>query len=91
MPLIEFYGLECPHCRNIEPLVARLEQEGHAVERYEIWHNADNRDNKFRPLEKGRCGGVPFLINTETDEWICGEADYATLKSLAEGKKIAHE
>ena len=25
--LIEFYGAECSHCRSIEPLIARLQDE----------------------------------------------------------------
>ncbi|MCL5733911.1 MAG: thioredoxin domain-containing protein [Patescibacteria group bacterium] len=81
--LLEFYGLECPHCKNMEPLVARLEKEtGKNFEKYEVWHNAENA-KKMDGYDKGRCGGVPFFINTETDKIICGEAPYEEIVRLS--------
>jgi hypothetical protein len=37
--------------------------------------------------DKGYCGGVPFFFNTETEEYICGEAPYEKLKNWASKKK----
>ena len=34
-------------------------------------------------FDRGRCGGVPFFINTETDATICGEATIDELKAWA--------
>lgn len=81
--LYEFYGQECPHCHAMRPLVERLEkEEGVKVEKYEVWHNDENR-KKMMQYAEGRCMGVPFYFNTDTENFICGEADYETLKKWA--------
>jgi hypothetical protein len=84
--LIEFYGTECSHCRTMEPLVERLQdEEGLEIARLEVWHNEENA-RRMRELEQGRCGGVPFFYNTQTSQWICGSASYEKLKAWAVGK-----
>ena len=81
--LIEFYGLECSHCKNIEPLVSKLESEtGVHVEKLETWHNQEN-SQKQDEYDKGLCGGVPFFYNTETNKYLCGEVEYEELKKWA--------
>ncbi len=83
--LLEFFGQECPHCAKMESLVAQLEQEDAVrLEKYEVWHNTDNL-KKMEDLDKGRCGGVPFFMNTETQKSICGETSYEELKKWALG------
>jgi len=85
--LLEFYGEECPHCVRMKPLVERLEkEEGVILEKYEVWHNEENK-KKMIVADGGRCGGVPFFLNTETQKFICGGASYEELKELALGKK----
>ena len=66
MPLLEFYGAECPHCVTIAPIVDRL-KEGYAIEQLETWHNRENA-KKQKQYDKGMCGGVPFFINTDSGE-----------------------
>lgn len=84
--LLEFYGQECGHCINMEPSVARLEKElGVKVEKYETWHNEEN-DKMRDKYDQGKCGGVPFFVNTDTGATICGEVDYAELKAWAAPK-----
>ena len=85
MALLEFYGEECSHCQTMRPLVERLEKEGFKVEKYETWHDAENK-LKLWDLDKGYCDGVPFFINTDSNKFICGEAGYEDLRSWAEGK-----
>lgn len=85
MALLEFYGTECPHCRRMEPLIAKLEGEGHKVERYETWHDEKNAA-MLAQYDRGFCGGVPFFFNTDSGKWICGATDYESLKAWAEGK-----
>ena len=81
--LIDFFGRECPHCHNMDPLVDRLEKEtGMKVERMEVWHNAENAQ-KMESYDHGKCGGVPFFVNTKTDATICGEVPYDVLKKWA--------
>lgn len=84
--LLEFYGEECSHCITMRPLVEKLEKaEKIKFERFEVWHNEKNA-KKMEKYDRGRCGGVPFFINTDTDKFICGEDSYEALKNLADGK-----
>ncbi|MFY9462226.1 MAG: hypothetical protein WAP51_03435 [Candidatus Sungiibacteriota bacterium] len=81
--LLEFYGKECSHCVRMHPLVERLEKEaGLKVEKYEVWHDEANA-KKMEEYDKDFCGGVPFFYNTETKDYICGEADFSRLKEWA--------
>ena len=83
--LLEFYGTECPHCVRMQSLVERLEKElGCRVERYEVWHNMENRKIMER-YDKDSCGGVPFYFNSKTGKSICGETGYDELEVWAKG------
>jgi thiol-disulfide isomerase/thioredoxin len=87
MALLEFYGKECPHCVEMRPLVERLEAElGVDVEKYETWHDEKNEEKRRIHDKGGECGGVPFFVNTESGETICGAVPYETLKAWAKGK-----
>jgi thiol-disulfide isomerase/thioredoxin len=82
--LLEFYGTECGHCLAMRPLVERLEQEtGVVIEKIETWHNEGN-EAKRQQYDQGRCGGVPFFINTDTNATLCGEVSYEELKAWAQ-------
>jgi len=84
--LMEFYGKECGHCKKMDSLVEKLEQElGLKVQRMEVWHDEENQ-KKFVDEARGICQGVPFFVNTETQKTICGEASYEELKSWASGE-----
>jgi hypothetical protein len=55
--LLEFYGTECVHCKEMEPLIERLEaEEKIAITRLEVWHNEKNAA-LLRQLDPGHCGG----------------------------------
>lgn len=83
--LLMFYGTECEHCHEMNPLVARLEKaEKVKVERLEVWHNAENA-KLMKKYDKDFCGGVPFFYNTKTKKWICGAEEYEELKEWAVG------
>lgn len=85
--LLFFYGLECPHCLDIEKHVDKLISEGFLIKKIEVWHNLEN-DKMLEDLDKGddMCGGVPFFLNQISGKTICGEASYKELKNWAEGK-----
>ena len=88
MTLYEFYGDGCPHCEKMEPKVEQLQDEEEVkVEQLEVWEDQENAE-KQQELDDGKCGGVPFFYNTESDEYICGEADIETLKNWAQGKEV---
>lgn len=91
--LIEFYGTECPHCKDMDPIRERLEkEEGIKIRRLEVWHNEKNAKN-FVEMEPRKangervCGGVPFFLNLKTGKWICGSTDYESFKKWAKGKQ----
>jgi thiol-disulfide isomerase/thioredoxin len=90
--LVMFYARECPHCKNMMPLVDKLEkEESIKFERLEIWHNEKNADlmRSFRPVIAPKCGGqlkTPTFFNTETNDVLCGEVEYEKLKNWAEKK-----
>jgi thiol-disulfide isomerase/thioredoxin len=84
--LLDFFGTECVHCHEMDPLVERLEQELKVkVEHIEVWHNAKNAE-LLQKLDKGFCGGVPFFFNRKTGKWICGSTNYEKFKAWATGK-----
>ncbi|MBS3149884.1 hypothetical protein J4455_04310 [Candidatus Woesearchaeota archaeon] len=84
--LLEFYGIECVHCKEMDPLIKKLEQEeGIKITRIEVWHNAENAQLLSR-LDKIGCGGVPFCFNKKTGKALCGSTDWETFKKWAMGK-----
>ncbi len=81
-----FWARECPHCRNMMPLVDRLiEEEGVEIEKLEIWHNEENADlmRSFKDVIAPKCGGqlrTPTFFDSETNDVVCGEVEYEALK-----------
>ena len=86
---IMFWAKECPHCRNMMPLVDRLiEEEGVKIEKLEIWHNEENADlmRSYKDVIAHKCGGqlrTPTFFDSETNDVICGEVEYEALKEWA--------
>jgi thiol-disulfide isomerase/thioredoxin len=87
MALYEYFGDTCPHCITMKPLVEEVEKElGIKVEKLEVWNDEANLA-KMEEVDKGRCGGVPFFYNSDTDDFICGSSSKAKLVAWAQGKK----
>ena len=84
-----FWARECPHCKNMMPLVDRLiDKEGIEIEKLEIWHNEENADlmRSYKDVIAPKCGGqlrTPTFFDTETNDVICGEVEYEVLKEWA--------
>lgn len=84
---LDFYGTECVHCHEMDPIVEKVEKElGVKFKKIEVWHNAANAKMMEDEYDKGRCGGVPFYFNKKTGKFICGAVDYETFKKFAAGK-----
>lgn len=83
-----FYGKECPSCHDVMPLVDKLIVEGVGIEKLEVWHNDENA-KKFEEIDSGKCGGVPFLMNTDSGEWICGPESEEMFRKWAGGEKLS--
>ena len=88
--LYMFHGRDCPHCKNMMPLVDKLEEEsGIRFDKREVWHDDENQDlmRSFRPVLAPKCGGqlrVPTFFNPESEDVLCGEVEYEKLKEWAE-------
>mmetsp|Transcript_19336 Transcript_19336/g.33323 ORF Transcript_19336/g.33323 Transcript_19336/m.33323 type:complete len:210 (+) Transcript_19336:65-694(+) len=84
--LLEFYGIECDHCVDMEPLIEQLKDEmGLTLRRFEVWYNDDNLKLLQRLDKDGSCGGVPFFYNKRTQDWVCGATTYDNFKAWAQG------
>ncbi len=76
--VIEFYGAECPHCKNMIPIVSQVENEtGVKFVGLEIWHNSTNQGifQSYSDSIQKDCGmlGVPTFMSPKTNHSICGE------------------
>jgi len=73
MTLYEFYGDECPHCKNMDSKVEQLEEdEDVKVEKLEVWNNQENAE-KMEELDDGKCGGVPFSTTQKAKNGSVGK------------------
>ena len=83
--LIEFYGTECVHCKQMEPLMEKLSKELKAkIKRLEVWHNSENMKLLLQLVPGARA--IPIFFNRKTGKSILGNTDYDTLKAWAQGK-----
>ncbi|MCX6755804.1 MAG: conjugal transfer protein TraF [Candidatus Nomurabacteria bacterium] len=84
--LLFFYGSDCSHCDEMEPVCEKLKTEtGIELEKIEVDHSDENA-KMMESLDKEPCGGVPFFVNTISGKTLCGEVPYEDLKNWAEGK-----
>ena len=84
--LLDFYGTECVHCNEMNPMLEQLQKDLNVkIRKVEVWHNEENA-RLLEELDKGRCGAVPFFFNKKTGKFLCGAQDYETVKKWALGK-----
>ncbi len=94
--IIEFYGETCPHCIALRPVVEDLEKElGKSIQKKEVWNNEANKKlmMKYEDIIGEACGGfaaVPAIVNTKTNQALCGMHDKADIKNLIEGGDCAN-
>ena len=88
--LLMFSGTECVHCKEMDPIVEKLEKEGIKMTHLEVWHDSSNAKlmQQHDKDERGNefCGGVPFFFNEKTGKKICGNTSFEKLKAWAQGK-----
>ena len=87
----QFSGTECVHCREMDPIIRKVEKElGVKIHYVEVWHNEENAKFMESVDTDGHgkvfCGGVPLFYNEKTGKKICGSCDFETLKNWALGK-----
>ena len=64
--LIEFYGTECVHCKEMDPIREKVEKElGVKITRLEVGHNSEDAQLMQKYDKDGRgnpfCEGIPFF------------------------------
>lgn len=86
MALYEYYGETCPHCIAMKPVIEEVERElGVTFEKLEVWDNEENA-RKLEEVDRGRCGGVPYFYNSETDKFVCGATSKENIIKLVKGE-----
>lgn len=89
--VIEFYGETCPHCLSLKPVIADVEKElGVEITKLEVWNNEENKAvmQKYAELVSQACGGfaaVPAIVNTKTNQALCGVHEKEDIHNLIEG------
>tara|TARA_R100001377_G_scaffold38720_1_gene21583 strand:- start:154 stop:708 length:555 start_codon:yes stop_codon:yes gene_type:complete len=86
--LYYFYSVGCAFCKQIDPIVEKLNNEGYDILRLDIGEK-DN-DGLHREIENKydiRCG-TPFLVDGSNGNNICGNTDEETIKKWADGETI---
>ena len=84
--LIDFYGTECMRCKEMEPILERLEKELKVkVDRIEVWHNAANAA-MMGQYDKEQRGFVPMYVNKKTGKVLYGTQSYENMLKWAKGE-----
>jgi thiol-disulfide isomerase/thioredoxin len=88
--LIWFFGRECPHCKQLHPVVDKfIEDSGIKIEKLEVWHDDKNAQlmRSHGDVIAEACGGslgVPSFYNEKTGKALCGmRVDAAKLQKWA--------
>ena len=87
--LYYFHSVGCAFCKQIDPIVEKLNKEGYDILRLDL----SEKDNQglLREIENKydlRCG-TPFLVDGSNGKNICGgNATEEMIKAWADGKEI---
>ena len=86
--LYYFHSVGCAFCKQIDPIVEKLNKEGYDILRLDL----SEKDNQglLREIENKydlRCG-TPFLVDGSNGNNICGEANEEMIKKWVDGEEI---
>ena len=86
--LYYFHSVGCAFCKQIDPIVEKLNSEGYDILRLDL----SEKDNQglHREIENKydlRCG-TPFLVDGSNGKNICGQATEDMIKAWVDGKDI---
>ena len=86
--LYYFHSVGCAFCKQIDPIVEKLNNEGYDILRLDL----SEKDNQglHREIENKydlRCG-TPFLVDGSNGNNICGQATEEMIKAWVDGKEI---
>ena len=86
--LYYFHSVGCAFCKQIDPIVEKLNNEGHDILRLDL----SEKDNQglHREIENKydlRCG-TPFLVDASNGKNVCGNATEEMITKWANGEEI---
>jgi hypothetical protein len=83
--LISFVSDEYDHCKQMEPVLKRLEDDlGTVVRRINIFRRREFM-GLLEAMGHNDCGTLPFYYNRRTGQAICGATSYLNLKRWGTG------
>ena len=86
--LYYFHSVGCAFCKQIDPIVEKLNSEGYDILSLDMSEN-DNR-GLHREIENKydlRCG-TPFLVDASNGKNVCGNATEEMIKAWVDGEEI---
>ena len=86
--LYYFQSVGCAFCKEIDPIVEKLNKEGYDILRLDL--SEEDNQGLHREIENKydlRCG-TPFLVDGSNGNNICGEANEEMIKKWADGEEI---
>ena len=86
--LYYFYSVGCGFCKKLEPIIDKLNTEGHNILKLDL----AEKDNQWLKKElsdnyKKQCG-TPWLIDANTGNQVCGWRDKETIMKWIGGEDI---
>ena len=89
--LYYFYSTGCAFCKQIDPIVEKLNKDGYDILRLNVVEPQNlGLANELRTEYKSECKGTPYIVNAETGIEICGWYDdmEELIKKWADGEKM---
>jgi len=87
-PWYYFYSVGCAFCKQLEPIIDDLNQNGHDILKLDLTVADNNKLAKELQDEYGKKCGTPWLINADTGNHICGYREKDILEKWLDGEDI---
>ena len=89
--LYYFYSTGCAFCKQIDPIVEKLNKDGYDILRLNVVEPQNlGLANEIRLEYKSDCKGTPYIVDASNGNEICGWYDNMEelIKKWADGEKI---
>ena len=86
--LYYFHSIGCAFCKQIDPIIEKLNKEGYDILRLDVGETDNNGLHKeVQEKYKIDCG-TPLLIDVDSGNYICGYRGSDIIKKWADGEQI---
>ena len=89
--LYYFYSTGCAFCKQIDPIVEKLNKDGYDILRLNVIEPQNlGLANEIRTEYKSKCKGTPYIVDANSGNEICGWYDdmEELIKKWADGEKM---